>query len=133
MGFGLGGVPVSFGLFLEFIPSANRGRHSIILQSAWTIGALVEAALAWIILPIGRWRALLLVSTMPLGRIMSFKIITVPYYAYERGAFRKLLSIPTQDSITHSKTPGSNHRKLWHNRFCTHNTSWCYDVCQVDI
>lgn len=64
---------MSFGLFLEFIPSANRGRHSIILQSAWTVGALVEAALAWIILPIGHWRALLLASTMPLGKLYGFK------------------------------------------------------------
>lgn len=68
VGFGLGGVPVAFGLFLEFVPSSQRGQHSVVLQSAWTIGALVEAGLAWALMPSGGWRLLLAVSTIPLGK-----------------------------------------------------------------
>ncbi|GMH42232.1 hypothetical protein BSKO_10151 [Bryopsis sp. KO-2023] len=66
VGFGLGGIPVAFGIFMEFVPSKRRGRLSILMQCAWVIGAMTEAALAWAILPTLGWRALLMFSTAPL-------------------------------------------------------------------
>lgn len=74
VGFGLGGVPVSFNLFLEFIPAAHRGQYSIILEAFWAIGALLEAGLAWTVMPTLGWRALIAFSTLPLSSLI-FKLI----------------------------------------------------------
>lgn len=66
VGIGLGGVPVAYGLFMEFLPSDNRGVHLTLIELFWTLGSMIESALAWIILPRHSWRMLLLVSTVPL-------------------------------------------------------------------
>ena len=66
VGIGLGGVPVAYGLFMEFLPSENRGVHLTLIELFWTLGSMIESALAWIILPRHSWRMLLLVSTVPL-------------------------------------------------------------------
>jgi len=66
VGIGLGGVPVAYGLFMEFLPSENRGVHLTLIELFWTLGSMIESALAWIILPRHSWRILLLVSTVPL-------------------------------------------------------------------
>ena len=42
MGVGLGGAPVAFALFLELVPSSQRGVLMVALQSFWTIGSMAE-------------------------------------------------------------------------------------------
>ena len=65
VGIGLGGVPVAFTLFMEFIPSANRGRWLVVIESFWTIGTFFEAGIAWAVLPTLGWRWLLGISAAP--------------------------------------------------------------------
>jgi len=68
VGLGLGGAPVAFSLFAEFVPTAQRGQTLVLLEGVfWTGGALFEAMLAWIILGSGfDWPWLLVVSAIPL-------------------------------------------------------------------
>ena len=70
VGFGLGGVPVAFTLFLEFVPSANRGKWLVTMESFWTVGSFFESALAWALLPTHGWRSLLAFSTLPLFMLL---------------------------------------------------------------
>ena len=40
VGVGVGGVPVAFGLFAEFVPTANRGVQLVVLEGGfWSLGA----------------------------------------------------------------------------------------------
>ena len=68
VGLGIGGVHVPFALFMEFVPSRDRGFWLSVVQGFWTIGALFEAGLAWVVMPWKGWRALLAISATPLGR-----------------------------------------------------------------
>jgi len=71
-GLGIGGVPVAFSLFAEFIPAGERGQYLVALQVFWTIGALFEAALAWVIMPTLGWRWLLVASATPSIALLIF-------------------------------------------------------------
>ena len=72
VGLGIGGLHVAFSLFLEFVPTEQRGRFAILVQAFWTIGALAEAALAWAVLPSLGWRYLLGISTIPFVVLLLF-------------------------------------------------------------
>ena len=64
-GFGLGGaVPLDFSLFAEYLPTRNRGRWLVILESFWGAGTVVTAALAWLLVPTLGWRYLLATSAI---------------------------------------------------------------------
>ncbi|KAK9841691.1 hypothetical protein WJX74_010182 [Apatococcus lobatus] len=66
VGVGLGGVPTSLALFMEFLPASDRARWLVALQSFWMLGTVAEAGLAWLVLyPLG-WRWLLALSSLPL-------------------------------------------------------------------
>lgn len=47
VGFGLGGAPVAFSLFAEFLPNKTRGISLILIEIFWTIGTVLGAGLAW--------------------------------------------------------------------------------------
>ena len=69
VGFGLGGAPAAFTLFSEFTPQKHRGWSLIFAQGVfWSVGALIEASLAWIVLswPDPRaWRVFVGLSAAP--------------------------------------------------------------------
>eukprot|EP00466_Bigelowiella_natans_P015909 jgi/Bigna1/67844/fgenesh1_pg.4_\ len=66
VGFGLGGFGVSWTYFFEFIPTTDRGRWASIMMGWWSLGTVLEAALAWAIIPTLGWRWLLVISAAPL-------------------------------------------------------------------
>ncbi|DBA80728.1 TPA: hypothetical protein ACH3X1_007959 [Trebouxia sp. C0004] len=70
VGLGLGGVPVSFTLYMEFMPTRGRGVWLIWLEAFWTLGSCIEAGLAWLVLDSLGWRWLLGLSAIPLGLLM---------------------------------------------------------------
>jgi len=65
VGIGIGGVPVAFSLFTEFLPSESRGQQLVFIQGFWTIGVLAVALAAWVVMPILGWRWLLVISAIP--------------------------------------------------------------------
>ncbi|HEY6751834.1 MAG TPA: MFS transporter, partial [Rubrobacteraceae bacterium] len=64
-GFGLGGaLPLDFSLYAEFLPTENRGRRLVLLESFWAVGTIIAAGLAWLIVPSFGWRPLLATSAV---------------------------------------------------------------------
>jgi putative MFS transporter len=59
-GFGLGGaLPLDFSVFAEYLPTRNRGRWLVLLESFWAVGTVVAAGLALLLMPTLGWRWLL--------------------------------------------------------------------------
>jgi len=65
VGLGLGCGHVYSSWFLEFVPIPNRGAWMIVFSSFWTVGTIMEASLAWWIMPRYGWRWLLGVTAFP--------------------------------------------------------------------
>ena len=60
-GLGLGGeLPVAASLISELSPPNSRGRNVVLLESFWSIGAILAAAIAYLVFPGFGWRAPLL-------------------------------------------------------------------------
>lgn len=87
VGVGLGGVPTAFSLFLEFLPSADRGVWLVVIELFWTFGSILQAGLAWGILPTAGWRVLLVVSALPLGVLLLAAPLVPesPHFSAARG------------------------------------------------
>lgn len=64
-GFGLGGaLPLDFSVFAEYLPTRNRGRWLVLLESFWAVGTVGAAGLALVIMPSLGWRYLLATSAV---------------------------------------------------------------------
>jgi MFS family permease len=87
VGFGLGGVPVAYSMFMEFLPSDGRGVWLTVIEVFWTLGSMIEAGLAWAILPHYSWRVLLAASTLPLALLLALMwfVPESPYYTASKG------------------------------------------------
>jgi len=79
VGFGIGGASVSFSLFTEYLPRRNRGMALVLMQGmAWTAGSMLQALLAWAIVPTAGWRWMLVISAIPLGGLVVAFIFFLP-------------------------------------------------------
>uniref|UniRef100_A0A2P2MQS8 Organic cation/carnitine transporter 7-like n=1 Tax=Rhizophora mucronata TaxID=61149 RepID=A0A2P2MQS8_RHIMU len=76
VGLGIGGCPVLFSYFLEFVPAPNRGTWMMVFSAFWTFGTIFEAGLAWIVMPRLGWRWLLGLSAVPSFILLVFYIAT---------------------------------------------------------
>ncbi|GAY58174.1 hypothetical protein CUMW_185090 [Citrus unshiu] len=76
VGLGLGGGPVLASWFLEFIPAPNRGFWMVIFQTFWTVGTILEAGIAWLVMPRLGWRWLLGLSAFPSSLLLLLYSVT---------------------------------------------------------
>ena len=90
-GFGIGGsLPVDYAITAEFMPSRQRGRWLVFLESFWALGTIVAAGLAWFFIPRfpeDGWRYVLALSAVP-GLIAFWirrSIPESPRYLVTRG------------------------------------------------
>lgn len=77
VGFGIGGVPVSFSLLMEFLPASVRGKWGLGLSAFWALGAVFESMVASVVVPTLGWRWLVVISSIPLGLMLTLSWILV--------------------------------------------------------
>jgi putative MFS transporter len=66
IGFGMGAeFPIAQSMVSELIPSKNRGRYLALLEGFWPLGFICAGLLAYLILPIGGWRWVLVAQGIP--------------------------------------------------------------------
>ncbi|XP_060189632.1 organic cation/carnitine transporter 7-like [Lycium barbarum] len=95
VGFGTGGRVVYGSWFFEFVPSQNRGVWTIIGTGFWTIGTILEALLALMLMPRIGWRWLLALSSIPSFAALLLFVFTVesPRYLCAVGRTRDACDI----------------------------------------
>lgn len=93
-GFGIGGVPQSVTLYAEFLPTQQRAKCVVLIESFWAIGAVFEALLAYLVMATWGWRVLVLLSSLPLGLfgILSFWLPESARYDMACGHTEKALA-----------------------------------------
>jgi MFS transporter, putative metabolite:H+ symporter len=127
-GFGLGGaLPLDFSLYAEFLPTENRGRNLVLLESFWALGTIIAAGLAWILVPSFGWRPLLATSALAAVLVLWIRrsIPESPRYLAISGKTdeaREILAgiarengrpAPVGELITGERQSGSTVARLW--------------------
>lgn len=105
VGVGLGGeLPVTTTMVTEFLPSRDRGRGIVLLESFWAVGWLVAAIISFLVIPLWGWRIAFFVGTVPALYVLYLRrnIPESPRYLLGRGrkeAARRVMSLASGQEI----------------------------------
>ncbi|PIN12687.1 Synaptic vesicle transporter SV2 (major facilitator superfamily) [Handroanthus impetiginosus] len=105
LGFGAAGGHIFSSWFLEFIPKSNRGSWMLVLSAFWIIGELLEASIAWIIMPRLGWRWLLAFSSIPSLIVTLLSIIAPesPRYLFMKGRTNEAIEVLEKIALINRK------------------------------
>lgn len=95
-GFGLGGeLPVVSSLLSEFIPSTQRGRFVVLLESFWAYGGLLAALIAYLVIPNWGWRTALMIGAIPALYVWFLRrsLPESPRYLIQKGRYDEAESV----------------------------------------
>jgi len=85
-GAGVGGSPAALALYAEFLPKERRGAALIGFLLMFSVGAILEAALAWAVLPTAwGWRGLLVLSALPSLALLACSLCPRSARCWRRG------------------------------------------------
>ena len=106
VGFALGGTPIAVTLFSEFLPSTSRGAYVLLLQFCWTLGAVAQSLLAWIVLPHLGWRWLLVFSAVPMLLLLFCYpfLPESPHWLYARGLHQQAYEVVSTVATVNAST-----------------------------
>ena len=65
----MGGQFTAMSYILEYVPTAWRGFYGSLLGVIYSIGVVGNAAVGWLVMPWGGWRALMVVTNLPFGEL----------------------------------------------------------------
>ncbi|PIN03607.1 Synaptic vesicle transporter SV2 (major facilitator superfamily) [Handroanthus impetiginosus] len=105
LGFGAGGAHIFQSWFLEFVPWSNRGSWMTVFQLFWILGELLEASIAWIIMPRLGWRWLLAISSGPSLLVLLFSYIAPESlrYLFMKGRTNEAVGVLEKISLINGK------------------------------
>ena len=78
VGFGVGSLVIPFDLLTEFLPPSHRGKYLNCIEFFWTIGSLLVAGMAWLMLNKFGWRALTYATAAPVGLTCVIAYMILP-------------------------------------------------------
>ena len=88
VGVGLGGeLPVTTTLVTEFLPTQQRGRGIVLLESFWAVGWFVAALVSYLFIPHFGWRSGFLIGMLPAFYVLYLRrgIPESPRYLAKTG------------------------------------------------
>jgi MFS transporter, putative metabolite:H+ symporter len=110
VGLGLGGeLPVVATHLSEFIPSEERGRFVVWLESFWAWGWLIAACIAFLIIPHYGWRSAFIIGSAPALYIWVVRrtLPESPRWLAIRGRYYEADKIVSEMEAASGKTRGS--------------------------
>ncbi|MEZ0249099.1 MAG: MFS transporter [Thermoproteus sp.] len=113
-GLGLGGeLPVVASLISELSPTRHRGRNVVILESFWSVGSILAAALAYFVFTKFGWRVplLFLSATALYALALRAAVPESPYWLYYRDP-QKALAIAQSYGVSLGRPERHSVREL---------------------
>jgi putative MFS transporter len=92
VGFGVGGqLPVAVTLMSEYSPAKYRGRMIVLLESAWAIGWLIAALIAYFIIPVYGWQVAFFIGVLPALAVVIIwqQVPESALYLVSKGRYRE--------------------------------------------
>lgn len=101
VGLGLGGeLPVTTTMVTEYLPSRQRGRGIVLLESFWAVGWLIAAMVSFVVIPAWGWRVAFFVGAIPALYVLYLRrgIPESPRYLMRTGRSDEARQVMAQAS-----------------------------------